>query len=1765
MPEATNSGGLLGQLLVKLKADTREFDKNTEKATKQIDTLEGAAKKLAQGFDETTESSKALNVALVGISAAFTAIPIALVLKRFGALKTVSNNTASAFTTVSTRLNNVFSPALTIASTLLAKMATGIDKLGRRTRLVALAIPGMSRAVKAFGNVLGVTTLATQKFATATAAIAVSISNKLVKSVSSARTGIVTFGKAIGASGLITQVKNVTGFLVKLFEAFETTTFGALALSPAVRNIAIAIPLVHVAITGLEKLLGSLGFEMKALGQITGVVTAGMLAFATAINFAIIGTGQLIENIGQRFLFSAQRWLAVAAEAQSLQFGLSAALENFTRLTGDASLTLDGFTKRIFALSAATGISVFEMKSGIIQMLDLANVTGLTGEQIDRLVVRIADFATVTGEAFGETVFAVDQALRGFPRLLQSMGLRVDKEEARMTEFARSLNKSWEEMTRLEKATAFTATIMEQTYSFAGKAAEAATTNLNAALAKARGNIQLLQAELGKGVLLVFQPFFAILQKIANQVSDFPLGLAKTVGAFTAVASISAIVVGKLIQISGTIALFVLGMRAANFAIAKWGTNIAAFLTSAGRFATGNKKLVLSVTKMSDVFKAFSVISRSLVLQGLLLLSKGFLRLVATIGPALLLFEAFIGGLFSAVKASGGMRELQLAIDGVRESWGNWLAQLGQTDTIIGKIISKVGGLTGALNVVANAAGLVYTGLELLFLGIARLADTAVVKFIELRVAFAEWRLEIENSNSTFAKFFKRFTSSDDDGSGVARLEEDLRGMNSALVEARGRLDAWDKRLDASARGAMVQWDRVLLNTTESFNTFQKELANAGSVGEATDILLSQFGSRLDRELDLEKHHTDDVVEETKRKQEMRLRLQRRFGVISNADFEDFWLRRLQILQTQGQTASDEYTQALEELSKAEKENTDDLIKERRRLTQADLSTNQITALRQELESEVSLAETLASRYKDLGKKRQEAIVARGEVQQFGTLIEELRTEQEALASQVPGASVQLVTDLELQQLERQVDALTRLETLIEGDLTKEIASGGDREGALANLLTQIRDLRDSAKEQLGQSDALFRNLQLELNLEKQVLELQKSKVIATRKGDKESIARLDVGINRRRAQIKILQSIARIAGEIAAFEKLEAAAAKETAGTVDDLGIRQKENRLKQLEIAEKQADLEAKLAAARQESQFAQIRNIDNVVARLSTELELVEDLVKAKEGEAEKDRQYFDLIARRKTLTEQLRSIEINKAIELAEFSKNDAEVIRLQEKRNFEDRLSRANTLTDVLVASAIARRNVERASLDASLEREIRRAEVTQDFEKVARLELKKTQEERSRLGDLSEDEDRERRQRENELLNLQLDADFAQRRSEVVRSNEAVSLAERLNAQADFYEQVNMMGIDRVEAERALAQRMLQIWEEFHSARADMEEAMFNARYSRTQEEAERWLNTWRETLTSDRHLQEVHRDGLFDVWEQYRSTWEEAHQSWVLRGVNFMNGMFDILSNTLQSSIESILGNRNIEDIWRQLGDSLRSLVASFISSLITTYAKSLALSRIVASTTSSLAASIASAWAPAAALANIATLGGAAATGALTFGPALASMVAFANGLIAAQYSATTQSLGEAQAGLAALSNVPGAAKGTVVDGDQIMRVGEGGEQEAIIPKSRLEPLLRALGVVGNFKSNVTDLFGLEGKTPKLGELIERNSFATGSVVPVNPVVRIPAFSLPPSAPATPPAANQENGPRVVWNQYGSINNQGDVKAIANRISQMMEDVNR
>lgn len=385
------------------------------------------------------------------------------------------------------------------------------------------------------------------------------LGSDFVKIGSSIKTVGETAFKFITDGSLLTYIQKLGAGLATFakigFEAFTAITTGGLSLLPLFGKLVSFIDLLSIGFAAAATSMAQMGGAAGLLAPIFSALGGASVLLIGVLDILLIKVGGLISSFGGALSQKAREFITVANENQQAMFGLKVAVEGYQRATGDASVTSDEFVKIINKMALQTTITRAEMSRGILTMLDMAQVTGINAEQIASLTQRSADFAAVTGQEFQSVIYAIDQAMRGFPRAAASMGLALKEAELAQTAFVKSLGRGVDELTDAQRATAFYELIMQKTAFTTGKSAVAALETFQGAVNATHARLTIIHQEIGKGIQAAWFPLQQVILNIVTAFAEVNPQFYQFIGGTLAVLGPMLTLTGTLVELAAKLAL----------------------------------------------------------------------------------------------------------------------------------------------------------------------------------------------------------------------------------------------------------------------------------------------------------------------------------------------------------------------------------------------------------------------------------------------------------------------------------------------------------------------------------------------------------------------------------------------------------------------------------------------------------------------------------------------------------------------------------------------------------------------------------------------------------------------------------------------------------------------------------------------------------------------------------------------------------------------------------------------------------------------------------------------------------------------------------------------------------------------------------------------------------------------------------------------------------------------------------------------------------
>lgn len=258
---------------------------------------------------------------------------------------------------------------------------------------------------------------------------------------------------------------------------------------------------------------GIIGLEVEGLSAVRSAATSIANGFAKA-GLVIDGVKKVLDQFKQAWDFL-EGTLNRAASDQAIN-------ATFTALAGGAQKA----TQMLDGLREATGKQVSDTDLQIAANKILRGEYGLTTQQIGDLLAATVAMGNTTGKTAVESVNALTDALASgrTKGLGSSLGLVVDSERA-LNEYAKSVNKSTEELTVQEKRMVALKEVMGSLGRQSGQLAEA-----NTPLAESSNRISATWANMQSKIdeLIATSPGFAQnMERMAEAAAQFAVDIAK--------------------------------------------------------------------------------------------------------------------------------------------------------------------------------------------------------------------------------------------------------------------------------------------------------------------------------------------------------------------------------------------------------------------------------------------------------------------------------------------------------------------------------------------------------------------------------------------------------------------------------------------------------------------------------------------------------------------------------------------------------------------------------------------------------------------------------------------------------------------------------------------------------------------------------------------------------------------------------------------------------------------------------------------------------------------------------------------------------------------------------------------------------------------------------------------------------------------------------------------------------------------------------------
>lgn len=490
------------------------------------------------------------------------------------------------------------------------------------------------------------------------------------------------------------KVTHGAGLALHAFEAWETQGVSLLGgvfqkITNLFTGLWIASTTLATGLGALPGVAGVVGAAFGSLASISSLVTIGIGLLVDVVGKYVYGVGAALSN-------SLTEQLHIANQYQREMFGLKVAVDGYVKATGDASVSTEVFREDINALARSTTITRQEMAQATLIMLDMSRVTGLSATQIRALQKSAADFAAVTGQDFLTVIYGIDQALRGFPRVAAGMGLALHEAELANTEFVRSLGKSADALTQVERATAFYHLILEKMAFTHGQSARAAVETYEGALKALQARLQIVHQEIGTGVQKVWQPIIVAMYKLSTVIdTELSAKLLNVLGTMGSLAAPILKVIGLTIEWSAKILLLTVGLKVLAYFVPGLATAFAALMVSlrgtatsaavatGALYTTGTAAVGAgaAATGAAIAFKNLAVTLASPLLNGLKLLGAAFTFLISLIGGQFLMILAALA--IGIIGVSVALNKTKESVDAVNAPLRKLLDRLEELTRIV--------------------------------------------------------------------------------------------------------------------------------------------------------------------------------------------------------------------------------------------------------------------------------------------------------------------------------------------------------------------------------------------------------------------------------------------------------------------------------------------------------------------------------------------------------------------------------------------------------------------------------------------------------------------------------------------------------------------------------------------------------------------------------------------------------------------------------------------------------------------------------------------------------------------------------------------------------------------------------------------------------------------------------------------------------------------------------------------------------------------------
>ena len=481
-----------------------------------------------------------------------------------------------------------------------------------------------------------------------TAAQGTGVSAKFAQGLSGLGRGATTFGKG---------VKEVGSFVDELGEGITKVELGALGLTGKLGKTA-------VTATHFSEILGLGGMALSVFGGNLGLVggvlataASGVTGLTALLGGLIEAAGFAAEALGERLLASVEVWIERFAEAEVTILGFNRAIQAYNTTVKDTPITTSDLEKSMSALGKATGTATVDIRQATLRALELSKVTGLTSDQVNQLVERSIDLSSALHRDLWDAVWAVLDAMRGFPLMATGFGLALDEETLKTSEFSKALGGTYDSLNELQKSQVIFQEMMHQSSFAAGIAAEQLETTLVGAARKSEQAFNSFHLELGKGAATVWQPYSSTMAVVIGTLNLIPQPLVHAVGAFTAFSGVALKVIGRFLELTGVLVTFNVAIFALTKGIPLLGTGLAWLLTK--------------VTGTTVAFIGWGQILGKLAsatLLGFGSIVAGVAKQIKDLGSLLLTFSRAHPAILAITAIAGAFLLLKKAIDSQKKS-----------------------------------------------------------------------------------------------------------------------------------------------------------------------------------------------------------------------------------------------------------------------------------------------------------------------------------------------------------------------------------------------------------------------------------------------------------------------------------------------------------------------------------------------------------------------------------------------------------------------------------------------------------------------------------------------------------------------------------------------------------------------------------------------------------------------------------------------------------------------------------------------------------------------------------------------------------------------------------------------------------------------------------------------------------------------------------------------------------------------------------------